>query len=85
MIVGYNEFCSPSLDEALHSATDRGASKIIVATLMMTRGGEHSERDIPAKVEEFSKSHPQVKIVYAWPFDTTQIARFLCEHISRFV
>ena len=84
VIVGYNEFCSPSLDEALQSAANKGANKIIVATPMMTRGGEHSERDIPAKINEFSKLHPQIEIAYAWPFDTTRVARFLSEHISRF-
>lgn len=84
VIVGYNEFCAPSLDEALQSAANKNANKIIVATPMMTRGGEHSEKDIPAKIDEFSKLHPQTTIVYAWPFDSTRVARFLSEHISRF-
>ncbi|MFP4642123.1 MAG: CbiX/SirB N-terminal domain-containing protein, partial [Dehalococcoidia bacterium] len=66
------------------SAVDKGATKIIVATTMMTRGGEHAEKDIPARIDEFSKYNPQIEITYAWPFDTTQVARFLSEHISRF-
>jgi len=85
VIVGYNEFCSPGLEEALQSAAENGANKIIVATPMMTRGGEHAEKDIPAKISGFGRLYPQVEIVYAWPFDTTRVARFLCEHISRFV
>ena len=84
VIVGYNEFCAPSLDEALQSAVNENADKIIVATPMMTRGGEHAEKDIPAKIEEFSTRYPQIEITYAWPFDTLQVARFLSEHISRF-
>lgn len=84
VIVGYNEFCAPGMDEALQSAVDRGATKIIVATTMMTWGGEHAEKDIPDKLNEFSKSNPQVETVYAWPFDTAQVAQFLSEHISRF-
>ena len=84
VIVGYNEFCAPSFDEALQSAKNKGATKIIVATPMMTRGGEHAEKDIPAKIEEFSTRYPKIEIVYAWPFDTMQVARFLSEHISRF-
>jgi len=84
VIVGYNDFCSLSLDEALQSAANKSADKIIVATPMMTRGGEHSEKDIPTKIDEFSKLYPQIEIAYAWPFDTTQVARFLSEHISRF-
>ena len=84
VMVGYNEFCAPSLDEALQSAVDKGATKIVVATPMMTRGGEHTEKDIPAKIEEFSKRYQKIEIVYAWPFNTAQVARFLSEHISRF-
>ncbi|HEY91552.1 MAG TPA: hypothetical protein G4O07_06920 [Dehalococcoidia bacterium] len=85
VIVGYNEFCAPSLDVALQSAVNMNTSKIIVVTPMMTRGGEHAEKDIPSIIDEFSKLHPQVTIVYAWPFDSTRVARFLSEHISRFV
>jgi sirohydrochlorin cobaltochelatase len=84
VIVGYNEFCAPSLEEALQSAVNKNADKIIIATPMMTRGGEHTEKEIPAKIKEFSKRCPKVEIKYAWPFDTLQVARFLSEHISRF-
>lgn len=82
--MGYNEFCAPSLEEALQSAVDKGVTKIVVATPMMTRGGEHTEKDIPAKIKEFRKQYPKIEIVYAWPFDAVQVAQFLSEHISRF-
>ena len=85
VVVGYNEFCAPSLEEALQSAADNDISKIIVATPMMTRGGEHSEKDIPVKIGEFRKRHPQIEITYAWPFDSVQVAKFLTEQISRFI
>jgi sirohydrochlorin cobaltochelatase len=84
VIVGYNEFCSPSLDEALLAAVQQNADRIVVATTMMTRGGDHSEKDIPAAIKEFRESHPGTDIVYAWPFDSEQVARFLNDHLSRF-
>lgn len=84
VVVGYNEFCSPGLDEALLEVARQGAARIVVVTTMMTRGGEHSEKDIPSRIEEFKGSHPAVEIVYAWPFDAGQVARFLAEQISRF-
>ena len=84
VIVGYNEFCSPSLDEALQKAASENANKIIVVTTMMTRGGEHSEKDIPLRIEEFKKIYPNIEIVYAWPFNSNKVAYFLNEHISRF-
>lgn len=84
VIVGYNEFCAPDIVGALQSALDRGAGKIIVATPMMTRGGEHVEKEIPAQIAAFSAKHPETEITYAWPYDTKEVARFLSEHISRF-
>jgi sirohydrochlorin cobaltochelatase len=84
VIVGYNEFCAPDIDGALQSAADRGAGKIIVATPMMTRGGGHVEKEIPAQIAAFAAQHPEIEITYAWPYDTVDVARFLSEHISRF-
>ncbi|HSW56786.1 MAG TPA: CbiX/SirB N-terminal domain-containing protein [Dehalococcoidales bacterium] len=85
VLVGYNEFCSPSLDEALRIAAQKEAERILVTTPMMTRGGEHSEKDIPSKIQEFQTSHPQIEVVYAWPFDPEKVAGFLSAHISQFL
>jgi len=84
VVVGYNEFCAPTLDEALQSAANKNATKIIVVTPMMTRGGDHAEKDIPAAIDEFRRLHPEIEIVYTWPFDTGQVAKFLSDHISHF-
>jgi sirohydrochlorin cobaltochelatase len=84
VIVGYNEFCYPSIDEALKSAASKNPNKIIVVTPMMTRGGDHSEKDIPTMIVEFKKIHPGIEIVYAWPFNDDQVARFLIDHVSQF-
>jgi sirohydrochlorin cobaltochelatase len=84
VIVGYNEFCAPGINEALQEAVDRSANKIIVATTMMTRGGEHAEKDIPLHISEFRKLYPDIEIIYAWPFDKDKVAHFLSEQISRF-
>jgi sirohydrochlorin cobaltochelatase len=51
VILGFNEFCAPSLHEALDQAAGQGAEKVIVVTPMVTRGGEHAERDIPDAIE----------------------------------
>src|SRR3989338_4708650 len=37
VIVGFNEFCSPSLEEAFDLAARQGAQKILVVTPMMIR------------------------------------------------
>lgn len=84
VVVGYNEFCTPTIDEALQSAAGKNADRIIVVTPMMTRGGKHSEKDIAATVDRFRRVHPKIETIYAWPFDTAQVAKFLSDHISHF-
>jgi sirohydrochlorin cobaltochelatase len=85
VIVGYNEYCAPSLDEAIDKAALMGAERIIIITPMMTRGGEHSEKDIPDTISRSQKRHPSIELVYAWPFDHTDVADFLGSQIEKFV
>jgi sirohydrochlorin cobaltochelatase len=85
VIVGFNEFCAPTLDEALERAAARKAGKVIVVTPMMTRGGEHSAVDIPEAIRRAQQKFPSQKIIYAWPFPVDDIARFLSSQIARFL
>ena len=83
-IVGFNEFCGPSLDEAFASAAARGAGRVLVITPMLTRGGEHAERDIPAAIVRARAAFPGVSFVYAWPFEGEAVLRLLTEQVRRF-
>ena len=82
--VGYNEFCAPSLDEAFATAMIMNPEKIVVITPMMTRGGEHSEKDIPEAIERAKKKKPKIEFTYVWPFDMKEIAAFLVEQLKRY-
>jgi sirohydrochlorin cobaltochelatase len=83
VLVGFNEFCGPDIEEAIAQAADRFPDRIVVATPMLTQGGEHAERDIPAAIERARVGHPDVPILYAWPFDPADVARFLASQIRR--
>lgn len=83
VIVGFGEFCAPTLDEALDQAVLGGADSITVVTPMMTRGGEHAEIDIPAAIERARERHPGIQIRYIWPFSMVEVARFLAAQIER--
>jgi sirohydrochlorin cobaltochelatase len=83
VMVGFNEFCAPSLDEALDQAVEAGAEQVTVVTPMMTRGGEHSEVDIPAAVRRAQARHADVSFRYVWPFDTKEVAQFLAAQIEK--
>jgi len=85
VIVGFNEFCAPGIGEALDDAVAQDAARIMVITPMMTRGGEHAEADIPRTVQGARQRHPHIPIVYAWPFEVTEVAQFLATQVARFV
>lgn len=84
VFTGFNEFCAPSLDEALERACTSGAVCVVVVTPMMTGGGEHSERDIPEAIDRARARHEGVRIVYAWPFPSKESAAFLAEQARGF-
>jgi len=82
VLVGFNQFCAPSLDQALDQAAALGPAKVRVATSMLTRGGEHAERDIPAAIARAAERYPSVRFEYAWPYRVADVAEFLAARIG---
>jgi sirohydrochlorin cobaltochelatase len=85
IIVGFNEFCAPSVDEAIESAAACDPARILVVTPMLTRGGGHAEEDIPVAIDRARERFPKVHFIYCWPFDSHDIAHFLATQIHRFL
>lgn len=82
--VAYNEFCGPTLQEAVENLIRQGAQSITVVSTMFTPGGSHSEFEIPEEIEELQHKHPGVTIQYAWPYNLTKVSQMLMEHIGQF-
>jgi sirohydrochlorin cobaltochelatase len=82
-VVAYNEFCRPSVSEAIEGLISQGAARILVIPTMLTPGGVHSEVDIPRALEGLRRSHPGVSLEYVWPFDLPEVATLLAAHIGR--
>jgi sirohydrochlorin cobaltochelatase len=82
--VAYNEFCAPTLEEAVEDLIGHGATSITVLTTMFTPGGSHSEVEIPEILDHLRANHPNVELRYAWPFDLQLIGRTLGEQLRRF-
>ena len=82
--VAYNEFCGPTLPEAVEELIGKGTKHITVVSTMFTPGGSHSEFEIPEELQELRAKHPGITLNYAWPFDLGQVAKMLMEHIQRF-
>ena len=82
--LAYNEFCGPTLHQAVEDLIKQGAQTITIVSTMFTPGGSHSEYEIPEELEELRKHHPGVTLNYAWPYDRRKVAQMLMEHIARF-
>jgi len=77
VIVGFNEFCDPTIEAAVDEAVALAPREILVVTPMLTRGGTHAEAEIPAAIERARARHPGVEIRYMWPVEAGIVARFL--------
>jgi sirohydrochlorin cobaltochelatase len=82
--VAYNEFCAPTLEEAVEDLIRQGATQITVTTTMFTPGGSHSEIEIPEILAQLRSRYPGIELRYAWPFDLHLIAETLLHQVRRF-
>lgn len=80
----YNEFCYPDIEDAISELANENYTKVILITTMITRGGSHSEREIPEEVGQLRKKHPTIDIQYAWPYCMKSFAEFLGKHAQSF-
>lgn len=79
VVVAFNEFCAPSLEEAVDALARAGSVHITVVTTMLTPGGVHSEVEIPESVLALQRAYPDIVIRYAWPFDLDAVAGLLAD------
>ena len=80
--VAYNEFCTPTLEEAVEDLIKQGASQITVTTTMFTPGGSHSEVEIPEILAQLRPKYPEVHIKYAWPYDLKLVTSLLVRQLK---
>ncbi|MEK7234306.1 MAG: CbiX/SirB N-terminal domain-containing protein [Elusimicrobiota bacterium] len=83
LVVAYNEFCAPSVEDAIEGLVKEGCTRISLVSTMFTRGGIHAECEIPGIVVEATKKYAGVVVEYAWPFDPDFVADFLAAQLGR--
>jgi sirohydrochlorin cobaltochelatase len=81
--IAYNEYCTPTLEEAVADLIRDGATDITVLTTMFTPGGSHSEVEIPEILDRLRPRHPGVQLRYAWPFDLGLVAGMLAQQLKQ--
>ena len=80
----YNEFCYPDIEDAIDELSKENVTKIVLITTMITRGGSHSEKEIPEELSDISVKYPGIDIQYAWPYDLDAFSVLLSDHIRNF-
>jgi sirohydrochlorin ferrochelatase len=83
VLVGFNEFCAPSLPEVFREAAEMRARRVLVITPMMTAGSAHAEQEIPDAIHAAQTEFPQIEFTYAWPFGYREVASFLATQVDR--
>ena len=84
MQIAFNEMCAPSVEEGLDELVKQRPDTILVTSIMVTPGGVHSEKDIPLSIENFREKHPDIVVIYAWPYDIRLITSFVVDHVNTF-
>lgn len=79
--LAFNEFCGPSIEAACAELIAAGYTELILLSTMITRGGIHSEFEIPQIVEELKKEYPQVTFNYRWPLNLENIGSFFAAQL----
>jgi sirohydrochlorin cobaltochelatase len=74
--VAYNEFCAPTLKEAVRKLHSEGVRSFTILSTMIIPGGSHSEKDIPATIEEVKKAFPECTFHYNWPYPIKDLGDF---------
>ncbi|MCA9482140.1 MAG: CbiX/SirB N-terminal domain-containing protein [Nitrospina sp.] len=77
LVIAYNEFCTPSIEQAVEQLVGEGAGQIALVTTMVTPGGSHADGEIPEEVSRLQKRFPAVDLKYAWPFDLEKVAELI--------
>jgi sirohydrochlorin ferrochelatase len=84
LVLAYNEFCAPTLEDAVAGLATRGINHITVVPTMLTPGGSHSEIEIPEILDGLRLRHPALEIRYAWPTNLDLLASMLANHLKKF-
>jgi sirohydrochlorin cobaltochelatase len=82
LVVAYNEFAAPTLEQAVEALAADGATSIAIVPSMLTPGGVHSEVEIPETIARLRAAHPALTLRYVWPFDLDAVARLLAGHVT---
>lgn len=83
VLAGYNEFCAPTVGEAIDQVISNGARRVVVVPTMLVRGNSHTELEIQEAVIQASRCHRTIRIHYAWPFEQARLVSLLADQVVK--
>ena len=83
LVLAYNEFCAPTVGEAVRALAAEGVTDIVAMPSMLTPGGVHAEIEIPEIINTLRAELPHLSLRYAWPFAEEHLASFFVEHLRQ--
>jgi sirohydrochlorin cobaltochelatase len=84
LVLAYNEFCAPTVAEAIRTLVAEGINDVVAVPSMFTPGGVHAEIEIPETISALRAELPHLRLHYAWPFAGEHLASFFVEHLRQF-
>lgn len=84
LVLAYNEFCAPTVGEAVCALAAEGMTDIVAVPSMLTPGGVHAEVEIPEVIHQLQIDLPHLSVRYAWPFAPERLASFFVDHLRQF-
>lgn len=78
--LGFLDFLSPSLPEAIDRLADEGVRTIVIVPIFMAQSG-HTKRDLPVMLEAARVRHPGIAISVATPIgEASQVVGAIAEY-----
>lgn len=78
--LGFLDFLSPSLPEAIDRLASGGVTDIVIVPIFMAQSG-HTKRDLPAMLEAARVRHPRIAISVATPIgEAAQVVGAIAEY-----
>lgn len=82
VVVAYERYCAPTLEQAVGELIDQGVLKITVVPTLLVAGGSRADVSIPDKVARLRAEYPELDLDYAWPFGVERVARMIRDHLA---
>ncbi|MBO9371614.1 MAG: CbiX/SirB N-terminal domain-containing protein [Chloroflexi bacterium] len=80
-VAAYNEFCAPTIGEAIEQVIASGAHTVVIVPTMLLQGNVHTEAEIYETILHARRRHPTIAIHYAWPFREELLVSLLASQV----